>query len=82
MSDISSISLAEVDLREVPAAGHLGGEVHHVWQRVRVRDGDAVETAVIPAGPPLRMPKHCLGGGLLAGGEVWFGLFIRRLVVS
>ncbi len=25
------------------------------------------------------MPRHCLGGGLLAGGEVWFGFFINGL---
>jgi hypothetical protein len=28
------------------------------------------------------LPKHCLGGGRDVRGEVWFGSFFRRLVVS
>ena len=34
---------------------------------------------------PSNLLKHAQalpGGGFLAGGEVWFGLFIKRLVVS
>jgi hypothetical protein len=72
------VSLAEVDLREVPAAGHLGSEVHHVGQRVRVRDSDAVEAAVIPAGPPRavglehHVERRCPGTGRAADDAVSF----------
>ena len=53
-------------LWQIHTAGPYGGCVRPIQALTR-------------AGPPLRMPKHCLEGGLLAGGEVWFGSFFKGI---
>ena len=54
------VALAEVDLGEDGGTLQAGDEVHHVWQRIAVRDGDAVEAAIVAARTPaaVRFADH------------------------
>ena len=80
------VALPEVDLGEDASALQSGHEVHHVGQRVAVRDGDAVEAAIVAAGAPVavRLAHHVEWRGpwavgpagdavLLQGGELGLG---------
>ena len=44
------ISLPKINLGEEAATRHLGGEIHHIWQRIRGWHCYTVETAIVPQG--------------------------------